>query len=75
MRHHHEILPRDSWNYVLTNEAPPWNHRGITSWPHQNHVFPTNTKSLYIPIPCWHYNNHPIHVTCLDHAILINFSL
>jgi len=29
-RHHHEASPRDSWNYVLTNEAPPRNYRGIT---------------------------------------------
>jgi len=31
LRHHHEISPRDSWNYVLTNEAPTRNYRGITS--------------------------------------------
>jgi len=30
MRHHHEISPRGSWNYALTNEAPPWSHREIT---------------------------------------------
>jgi len=31
LRHHHEISPRDSWNYALNNEAPPRNYRGITS--------------------------------------------
>jgi len=31
MRHHQEISPRDSWNYALTNEAPPRNYRGIMS--------------------------------------------
>jgi len=30
MRHHHEVSPRDSRNYALTNEAPPRNYRGIT---------------------------------------------
>jgi len=31
LRHHHEVSPRGSWNYALTNEAPPRNYRGITS--------------------------------------------
>jgi len=61
MRHHHEISPRDPWNYVLTNEAPPRNHRRITSWPQQNHVSPTKHKVImhtnliptnFIRIPC-----------------------
>jgi len=30
LRHHHEVSPRGSWNYALTNEAPPLNYRGIT---------------------------------------------
>jgi len=31
LRHHHEVSPRGSWNYVLTNETPPQNYREITS--------------------------------------------
>jgi len=31
LRHHHEVSPRDSWNYALTIEAPPRHRRGITS--------------------------------------------
>jgi len=31
MRHHHEVSPRGSWNYALTNEAPPCHRRGIMS--------------------------------------------
>jgi len=31
LRHHHEVSLRGSWSYNLTNEAPPWNYRGITS--------------------------------------------
>jgi len=30
LRHHHEVSHRGSWNYALTNEAPPRNYRGIT---------------------------------------------
>jgi len=61
MRHHHEISPRDSWNYALTNEAPPRNYRGITSWPHQHHVPSINITLLLIPIPC-HFYNQPSHI-------------
>ncbi|QCD97488.1 hypothetical protein DEO72_LG6g2198 [Vigna unguiculata] len=32
LRHHHEISPRSSWNYALTNEAPPRNYRGNTTY-------------------------------------------
>jgi len=31
LSHHYEVSPRDSWNYILTNEAPPQHRRGITS--------------------------------------------
>jgi len=31
LKHHHEISPRDSWNYAVTNEAQPRNYRGISS--------------------------------------------
>jgi len=31
LRHHHEVSLRGSWNYALTNEAPPRHRRGITS--------------------------------------------
>jgi len=31
LRHHHEVSPRGLWNYVLTNDAPLRNYRGITS--------------------------------------------
>jgi len=31
LRHHHEVSPRGSWNYVLTIEAPSWNYHGIMS--------------------------------------------
>jgi len=30
LRHHHEVSPRASWDYALTNEALPQNYRGIT---------------------------------------------
>jgi len=31
------ITTKPSWNYVMTNEAPPRNHCGITSWPMRHH--------------------------------------
>jgi len=37
MRQHHEISPRDSWNYTLTNEVSPRNYHGIASWPMRHH--------------------------------------
>jgi len=42
MRHHHEISLRDSWNYVLNHEAPPWDltkrFMGLCPKPYHNHV-------------------------------------
>jgi len=55
LRHHHEVSPRASWDYALTNEALPQNYRGITPWTYQYHVSSiniishTNTMPLSLP--------------------------
>jgi len=73
MRHHHEISPRDSWNYILTNEAPPRNLCGITSWPYQHYVSPTNIILINKPtFSDWFLkNNQIINLNCHVPSILI----
>jgi len=73
MRHHHDISPRDLWNYVLTK----WDITTKLSW---NYILTISKscssnqhKSSYIRISMSTFiTNHPILVTCQDHAKLIN---
>jgi len=39
--------PRGSWNYALTNEAPPRNYCRITSYPNQHHVSIDQHRIIY----------------------------
>ena len=72
MRHHHEISPRDSWNYVLTIR-------------HHHETFmelrPDHTKIIHnkpnirlscIPISYQYLTNHPIMFHTNNHTKLLN---
>ena len=62
LRHHHEVSPRGSWNYALTNEAPPRNYLELR--PNQTIIMlPTiNIESFIMPKSC-HFDNQSSHTS------------
>ena len=71
MRHHHEILPRDSWNYGLTTQKIMFLQPTQGHYTYQFHFNLCNqpSHSFYMPRSCQTHQfqpiNHSIHAKSL----------
>ena len=72
MRHHHEFLLIGVMELRHDHEAPPCNHRGITSWPmrHHHEISPRDSWNSVLTMR-HHYETfvqlHPNHTKIMSH--------